>query len=644
MAPTPSSEESPASTSGPAQPQQKQNQPPDSPQDRIRRNVACISCRDSKVRCRASPVAGQPCQRCAKLGLSCVYDRSHKRVTKRSKLELLEQELKSIKEAVNPRNNGETTWSPSNSHGSNPMFPDSTSRLASITNTSILSAPAPLQDSSSNQLTTTTTAYEKTGPTKPRVLGDRLLPGEDIDWYFEKYLQCFHPYLPILRKRDPDECYAACPTLFWAVIYVASRRYARDENIFTTLVDRLNRDVYTLLAAVALDLEAIHAILIICAWPFPTIRFVTDPSPLLISVAFNSCMLLGLHTGRGSHSRFLIGGRQNLTSTDHDASVTWIFCCILSQKIATGSGTPPPFIQHDDTQCKNIVKDTLAPELLTLFELQKFSNRLHTAMAAQICAHNGVSEAVVRNWEDEFELFKPIVTRVETDCSRFMILSTQLEVQSYYFLSPPTLRPNFALNALRAYSTSHDLINTAIALETASQFLTHGTHWIYRSAVDAGCILLSTLHSTAAPRHLTPADADALAMRVRSVLQSCSVRECDLPARGSVILETFWSVRNLLPKSEEPVSAFPERIGAAVTYWCLNRFKDALHEAKRSTEGVSRGLEAFHTNPPVTNTDENNNQDNTLNNAHDPFQGIDWSMVIDDFGWAGDTPVFLGPP
>jgi hypothetical protein len=50
------------------------------------------------------------------------------------------------------------------------------------------------------------------------------------------------------------------------------------------------------------------------------------------------------------------------------------------------------------------------------------------------------------------------------------------------------------------------------------------------------------------------------------------------------------------------------------------------------------------TNPPVTNTDENNNQDNTLNNAHDPFQGIDWSMVIDDFGWAGDTPVFLGPP
>ncbi|KAL2680837.1 hypothetical protein Neosp_008440 [[Neocosmospora] mangrovei] len=175
------------------------------------------------------------------------------------------------------------------------MFPDSTNRLASITNTSILSAPA-LQDSSSNQLTNITTAYEKTGPTKPRVLGDRLLPGEDIDWYFE------------------------------------NRRYARDENIFTTLVDRLNRDVYTLLAAVALDLEAIHAILIICAWPFPTIRFVTDPSPLLISVAFNSCMLLGLHTGRGSHSRFLIGGRQNLTSTDHEASVTWIFCCILSQK------------------------------------------------------------------------------------------------------------------------------------------------------------------------------------------------------------------------------------------------------------------------------------------------------------------------
>jgi transcriptional regulatory protein LEU3 len=51
---------------------------------------------------------------------------------------------------------------------------------------------------------------------------------------------------------------------------------------------------------------------------------------------------------------------------------------------------------------------------MTLFELQKFSNRLHTAMAAQISSNNGVSDSVVRTWEDELELLKPIVTHVDT--------------------------------------------------------------------------------------------------------------------------------------------------------------------------------------------------------------------------------------
>lgn len=83
-------------------------------------------------------------------------------------------------------------------------------------------------------------------------------------------------------------------------------------------------------------------------------------------------------------------------------------------RVSTGNGHPPPFLQHNDTKCKDAIKDSLAPELLTFFELQKFSNRLHTAMYAQISASNGVPETIVKMWEDEFELLRPLVTRVET--------------------------------------------------------------------------------------------------------------------------------------------------------------------------------------------------------------------------------------
>jgi transcriptional regulatory protein LEU3 len=582
MAPTPSSEESPASTSGPGP-----SQAPDSPQSKIRRNVACINCRDSKVRCKASPVAGHPCQRCAKLQISCVYDRSHKRVTRRSKLELLEQELRSIKEAVHPKNNVEPV---SVSQTQTTVFPMATP----LANDTVYPLSNHLQSpQQSESFTPAVPLLQKTEPTKSRVINGQVVSGQDIDWYFEKYLQCFHPYLPILRKKDPDQCFEASPTLFWTVIFTACRRYAKSGQIVTSLLDTLNRDVWGLLRAVALDIETIHVLLIICSWPFPTIRFVTDPSPTFVSSALNACMLLGLHTGRGSHPSFLIGGRQHMTCTDYEASITWMFCCILAQRASVGNGHPPPYLQHNDSRCKNIVKDTLAPELMTLFELQRFSNRLHTAMTAQILSNDGVPETVVKTWEDEFELLRPLVTHVDTDCSRLIILIAQLEVQVYYYLSLPDQRPNFTINTLRAYNTSQNLINTALTLESISRLLTHNTHWIYRAVMDACCILMSTLHSKASPPHISASDADAVVAQILTVLRTCSVRDNDLPVRGSVVLETFWSVRHILPKWDVPVGAWPDRIGAATSYWCLAQFKQALQEAKNSTDSVQKGIDVY---------------------------------------------------
>ncbi|CVK94030.1 related to transcription factor [Fusarium proliferatum] len=611
MAPTPSSDESPASTSGPGL-----TRAPDSPQSKIRRNVACISCRDSKVRCRASPVTGQPCQRCAKLQIS--------------KLELLEQELKSIKEVVQPKSNAE---SPSVSQRNGTVFPTQPSQLPPVTNGAAFSLSSNLQSPQQPQSFVPSAALlEKTEPTKPRMLDGKLVSGQDIDWYFEKY--------------DSPGLMLAAARLTASVISTACRRYAKDEQLVTVLLDSLNRDVWGLLQAITLDLESIQTLLIICTWPFPTIRFVTDPSPNFISSALNACMLLGLHTGRGSHPSFLIGGRQHMTCTDYEASITWVFCSILAQRVSTGNGHPPPFLQHNDTKCKDAIKDSLAPELFTFFELQKFSNRLHTAMYAQISASNGVPETIVKMWEDEFELLRPLVTRVET--------VAQLEVQAYYYISPPDQRPNFTLNTLRTYNTSQNLINTALTLESTCQLLTHSPHWVYRALVDASCILLSTLHSTAAPQHLSTSDAEVVAAQVLSLLKTCSVRDNDLPTRGSIILETFWSVRHLLPKWDIPVGAWPDRIGAATSYWCLTAFKNALQEARNITDGTQKGIDAFQQRFPGTINGDNdegngntntdiNGQEHTMDNTIDPLQGIDWSMIIDDFGWIGEGPMFLGP-
>lgn len=562
-----------------------------------------------------------------------MYDRSHKRVTRRSKLELLEQELKSIKQAVNPVVSGEAPWSPPTPQVNSTGFPEQPKRLEPSSTTIPASLIQPQERQPPQE-------YQNPGPTTPRVLNGKLISGEDIDWYFQKYLQCFHPYLPILRKKNPNECHDASPILFWTVLYVASRRYSREETLGASLNELLNRDVWTVISAHAHDLETIHTLLMLCAWPFPSIRFVTDPSSTLISIALNSCLLLGLHTGRGSHPRYCIGGRLNMHFTDQEASVTWIFCCILAQKTSTCAGLPPLLLQHNDAQCKKVMEEILAPEMIILFDLEKFSNRLHTAMAAQVADHGGVSEGVVKTWEDDFEILKALAGRIDSDCSRFILLAAQLEIQSYYFASPPGApRPNFTFNALRVYNTAHALLTAGLALESHSKFLSHGTHWIYRAVIDACCILFSTLHSTSAPANVAPADADAIALQARTAVNSCSVREADLPARAALILETFWSVRNVLPKFTEPASAWPERLGGSVTYWCLTRFREALQEAKRSAEGVNKGLEAFHGPCGAPDKEET---DQPMNNGHDLFQELDWSMFLDEFSW-GDGAIFLGP-
>lgn len=172
----------------------------------------------------------------------------------------------------------------------------------------------------------------KLNPSKSRTLGSHELNGIDVDWYFDKYLEAFHPFIPVLRKKDPDECYEANPTLFWVIIFVTARRYTHDPELFNVVCESLSKDIWTLLSNPIMSLEAVHALMLMCAWPLPTIRFATDPSTTFAGIAMNVCMLLGLHTGKGGHGEFCVGSRANITSSDEEASATWIQACVLAQR------------------------------------------------------------------------------------------------------------------------------------------------------------------------------------------------------------------------------------------------------------------------------------------------------------------------
>ncbi|GAW26524.1 putative C6 transcription factor [Rosellinia necatrix] len=307
---------------------------------RIKRNTACTSCRDAKVRCNPSSNADQPCQRCAKLDLTCVVDRTHKRVSRRSKLDELVQEIQSIKESVGSASSANVP--PPTPVAARPkglateqLCVLSPGGVSSRSRQHVTTGPAAIgvaePSVALNTPVTTLLSEASNEPSLPRTLGSYPFSGDDIDFYFQKYFECYHPYMPVVRERDPNKCYEICHLLFWTIIYVASRRYAKSASLVPFLSEEIRRQAFATLGDIPLSLPTINAIILICSWNFPAARFTNDPAVLLSNAVVSAALLLGIHTGRGGHPEYSHGLFQN-SYTDEAATYTWAGLNIVSQR------------------------------------------------------------------------------------------------------------------------------------------------------------------------------------------------------------------------------------------------------------------------------------------------------------------------
>ncbi|EJP69249.1 Zn(II)2Cys6 transcriptional activator [Beauveria bassiana ARSEF 2860] len=556
-----------------------------------------------------------------------------------NKLELIEQELQSIKQVVHPHgtNGAESNWTPPTPQV---LIPNASENHSRTFAQAVPQAPTPLSEPSAAAPPSAQLPEQrpKSGPTQARMLGEHIVSGEDIDWYFNKFLQCFHPALPILRKRDPDECYEASPILFWVIIYVTCRRYTKDRVFFRALVDHVEKEISITLMDPVMTLETAHAALFLCSWPLPVIRLLTDSSTTYISIVMTGIMMIGVHTGRGSHKQFCVGTRRKGgIFTDEEAASTWMACCVLAQK---------------------------------------FLNRFHTAMSVHASSHGQAPSSEVARWEQEFETLRPAIIQSNTDLTYVLSLSALLEIQTFYFSANPEAPPHIQrINYLRAFNTARSLISTVLEQESRSKFLTHATNQIFRSLIDAACIVTSMLYSTSAPPDMSPNDANQLAQHAAAVLHRCSVEESDLPHRIGVIIETFWNIRHLIPRIESGPRAWSDRLGVGMSFWCLELYKRGLRAAQKNSEtaaAANRADELIHAHcrkrqnraqhsteaPAVengvptsttlqsapTSVSHPNNMLQPMAMGPDIFQEIDWSMFTDDFGWIGDEGVLLGLP
>ncbi|KAK2003418.1 hypothetical protein LX36DRAFT_696918 [Colletotrichum falcatum] len=587
-------------------------------------------------------------------------------MTRRSKLEQLEKEVQTIKNAVNPHPVSSSAAaalptaalplpSPDTAYPAVGVFSDHNRPPPSASRVS-LPALSPVPQTRSTEQVPTPTLTSHTTPTgparqpaQPRALGSKVLSGEDIDFYFDQYLEHFHPYFPIVRSQDPDRMYKQSPVLFWTLIAVSSRRYTRDVELFPFLAENLPREVWAAVSTPPISMSTVNALLVLCTWPLPTLRFLSDPSSSYIAIAQNAALLLGMHTGRGTHPEFCIGSNRQTDITDEEACFTWM-------GVASNNGVPPPAGFFNEAVNRAAAGRSL-PDALgyfgMLYEMQKFSNRLSRVMFSVAEEGEGVPDTVIQLLEDELNKLRQLQSRHNSDLDLFTILAIQFELQSYYFTPLSTIdKHTFRHNVNRAYSTAQALINLSLRLDASCRFLAHAPQHIFRTILDAVAVVFDVLMSGHAT-DVELANAELSIKNSQEALRRCSVQEGDFAMRVLRMSESYWSLRHMMPALEAPISRYPHRTGAIMAFGTLRRWKKELEQARVGYGGLGAaaggpggaGAAGTASMTAVGAADAGNNGAGTVAPTNDLLQDIDWSMLMDDFDWTaggGGEPNFLG--
>ncbi|KAK7940838.1 c6 zinc finger domain containing protein [Apiospora aurea] len=599
---------------------------------RIKRNSACTSCRDAKVRCNPSNQPSQQCQRCDKLGLECV-DRTHKRVSRRNKIDELVQEIRTIKQTVGSSQNptGGIVAAP---FPRDPPLPQPVTNSPDAIRASTTDKSAPSGPSFTETPATTLVGDVPIEPSLPRALGSQPFSGEDIDYYFKMYFEHFHPYMPIVRHRDPNKCYESGPVLFWTILLVACRRYAKNPQVLPFLVDAMRRELFSVLSSLPTNMHTINAMILVCTWVFPDVRF---------------------------------GGFQG-NFTDEEAHYTWAGYNIVTQRSSHYMDIPPLgslFNQTVQTVIEGRTPFYVPSSFRVLLECQKFAHRLSKTMAACLEESEGVSSYIVQQLEDDYDNIRGLICSERADdMDKFNALLVQLEIQTYYLIPLPGYNPEaLKRNILKAYTTSQAVLRDALSLDDQHGYLKHMPHFAFRSLLSAMCIIYKVSRSSYR-EILDQQGAERSAANCMEVCRRSVIQEGDLGARLTMLFESFWSVAQSTAvwHGEPTVTVGTQRMGAGVCFDCLKLWKSDMNtmRPKAAADGGGGGIGNNN-----NNSSSSSNGDAALGataatgsaaalgtgivtapGGPDPLANIDWSFM-DEFDWNFEpnllVPVGLGP-
>lgn len=149
--------------------------------------------------------------------------------------------------------------------------------------------------------------------------------------------------------------------------------------------------------------------------------------------------------------------------------------------------------------------------------------------------------------------------------------------------------------------------------------------------LTAACIIISALISPTLKQlveaHIqsegtTP---DLVVVDALAAIRCCSVQEGDLPIRAAKMMESAYSVRNVLPPTEMSQLGMPEyshRMGMGLPLDCIRRWKWQMEQIRQDMPGPGGADVAGGAGSGLA--------------GGDPAAMVDWDAFMKDFEWNFD--------
>lgn len=320
---------------------------------------ACNECRQQKLKCNVQQDPFVACARCLKQNLKCVIEPNFKRVGKRTRNAEMEREMEFLRDQLAQyerthgmlpnnaaaHNNNNNNNNMNLSHQGQPFAQHQPQPIQPMLNTPLLphdasrysQAPAHTEEDDAflttqhQQVAATSLLDLRSGSPMMHTLDNVRLSPSQVNELFSEFFDNYHPFLPFLDPlRSPDDvCSKDNKLLFWAIISVAARHYSRDTGLLQRLKEPLTDLIWTTMKGQN-NHHVVKALCLLCYWPLPQRRTVSDPTFMLCGIMMQLALQIGLH--QPTHPQDFSRKKVRLQVEDiQDRLRTWAVCNIVAQ-------------------------------------------------------------------------------------------------------------------------------------------------------------------------------------------------------------------------------------------------------------------------------------------------------------------------